>query len=94
MRASINCPDVGPGVKVSAGSTAKPVSVAAFDTAAVNDSSSTGNSENSLGMGNGFIGEQVVFQLVIHSGIASAYPFQYHRGVLFLLIPIVGKDGA
>ena len=94
LRASINCPDVGPGVKVSAGSTAKPVSVAAFDTDAVNDSSSIGIGESCLGMRNGFVGEQIVLQFVIHGRVTSAYPFQHHCSVLFLLIPVVLKDGA
>ena len=88
------CPDVGPGVKVSAGSSAKPVNVAACDSAAVYDSSRTNKQDSLLRLivCNGLVGEQVIPKLVIHGRIASANPFQHHRGVLFFFVPVVRKD--
>ena len=91
--ASINCPDVGPGVKVSAGNTAKAVKVAAGEVPAVCDSSNTNRQDSGLGMRNGFVSKQVVLQFVIHGGVTSANPLQHHRGVFFFLIPVVCEDG-
>jgi hypothetical protein len=46
-----------------------------------------------LFVSNRFIGEQVIFQLLVESRILPAYPFQNHCSMFFFFIAVVRENG-